>query len=203
MPQRALLGDAPTSRIIRPKEDYDVRVRRLRGVAVVLLALASCADARQQSGGAPDRVAPERFRRIVRQQARQYDFTCTDPSSCSPATIANWPVPDPRGPGEFQLVITLTFSYRLSAGDLAHLGISTTCPLTDPPSPCPTPVPSRTMPLASHDGPMTTTVMWALHPRDGPGSFVHFMADLDDRSGDGSVRLATRRVTAVFEMWPS
>ena len=100
-------------------------------------------------------------------------------------------------------MITLTLAYRLSAGDLAHIGIDTNCPLTQPPSPCPTPGPARTMPLASHSGPTTTTVSWALPPRDGPGSFVYFMADLDDRSGDGSITLATRRVTAVFEMWPS
>ena len=172
-------------------------------VALAVLVLASCAEVSGQTGDpAVLRPAPEGFRRIVRTQDRFREFTCTDPSACQPATVAVWPVPDPRGPGEFQLVITLTFSYRLSAGDLAHLGISTSCPLTDPPSPCPTPAPSRTMPLTFHDGPMTTTVTWALPPRDGPGSFVYFMADLDDRSDDGSIHLVTRRVTAVFEMWP-
>ncbi|MEO8475632.1 MAG: hypothetical protein ABI572_01120 [Actinomycetota bacterium] len=50
---------------------------------------------------------------------------------------------------------------------------------------------------------MTTTVTWAEPPWDGPGSFAYFMADLDDRSGDGSIHFATRRVTAVFEMWPA
>ena len=49
---------------------------------------------------------------------------------------------------------------------------------------------------------MTTTVTWALPPSGGPGSFVYFMATLDDRSGDDSVELTTRDVTAVFEMWP-
>lgn len=181
---------------------YDVRVRRLLAVAIAFLVLTSCADLRQPRG-ASDRVTPEGFLRIVKHLNPPSDFTCTDPSSCQFPTIASWPIPAPRGPGKYQLVISLTFAYRLSAGDLAHLGISTSCPLTDPPAPCPTPVPYRTTPLASHDGPMTTTVTWALPPRNGPGSWVYFMAELDDGSGDGSIHFVTRRVTAVFEMWPS
>ena len=145
---------------------------------------------------------PDGFRRIVRKQHDKRRFACTDPAPCEVATVAVWPVPDPRGPGDFQLVMTLTFSYRLSDGDLAHLGISASCPLTEPPAPCPTPTPQRTQPLASHAGPMTSTITWSLPPSDGPGSFVYFMATLDDRSGDGSVTFTSGRVTAVFEMWP-
>lgn len=161
-------------------------MHRLPAAALALLVLASCAQDPGKPGSGAARSLPEGFRRIVRTQRQARDFTCTDPSACQPATIAVWPVPDPRGQGDFQLVITLTFSYRLSAGDLAHLGIDTSCPLTEPPAPCPTPAPRRMTPLTSHDGPMTTTVTWGLPARAGPGSFVYFMADLDDRSGDGS-----------------
>lgn len=179
-------------------------MRRIPALALVVLVLASCAEVPGQAGGSgAEGSTLEGFRRLTRTQDRPRRFICTDPSACQPATIAEWPVPDPRGPGDFQLVISLTFSYRISDGDLAHLGINTSCPLTDPPSPCPAPTPSRTMPLVAHDGPMTTTVTWALPPRGGPGSFVYFMADLDDRSGDGSIHFVTRRVTAVFEMWSS
>ena len=166
-------------------------MRRPLAVAIAVSLMASCADVRQQPGGASDRVAPEGFLRIVRHVNPPSDFTCTDPWSCRLPTIASWPT------------ITLTFAYRLSAGDLAHLGISASCPPTDPPSPCPSPVPYRATPLASNDGPMTTTVTWALPPGEGSGSWVYSMAELDDRSGDGYIHLVTRRVTAVFEMLPS
>jgi hypothetical protein len=99
-------------------------------------------------------------------------------------------------------VISLTFSYRLSVGDVAQLGIDLSCPLTNPPAPCRTPIPARTQPLASNDGPVTTTVTWGLPPSSGPGSLVYFMASVQDHSGDGSITFVTRHVTAVFEMWP-
>jgi hypothetical protein len=177
-------------------------MRRVPAVAIAALVLGSCARAGQVKGS-PSKALPDGFRRIVRTEEPPREFRCAKPSQCDVATIASWGVPRPRGSGEFQLVISLTFSYRLSGGDAAHLGISVSCPLTNPPAPCPTPVPTRTRPLTSHDGPMTTTMTWGLPPSSGPGSIVYFMATLDDRSGDGSVRLLSRHVTAVFEMWPS
>ncbi len=181
---------------------YCPSVKRSLAAVILLLVLASCADIIEDPVTKGGRGTPEGSRRIVKVQDAPRTFTCTDPADCRVATLAVWPVPDPAGPEEFQLVISLTFSYRLTSGDLAHLGISTSCPLTNPPAPCPTPVPMQLQPLASHDGPMTTTVTWALPPSGGPGSFVYFMATLDDRSGDDSVELTTRHITAVFEMWP-
>lgn len=177
-------------------------MKRSLAAVTLLLVLASCADINEDPVTQGGRGTPEGSRRIVKVQDPPRTFTCSDPADCRVATLAVWPVPDPAGPEDFQLVITLTLSYRLTSGDLAHLGISTSCPLTNPPAPCPSPFPTQLQPLASHDGPMTTTVTWALPPSGGPGSFVYFMATLDDRSCDGSVELTTRHITAVFEMWP-
>jgi hypothetical protein len=177
-------------------------MRRVAALSIAAVLLVSCARVGTQPGAASQKL-PEGFRRIVRTLWQPRRFECSTPPGCEVATIATGKVPRPAGSGKFQLVISLTLSYRLSGGDLAHLGIDVGCPLTTPPAPCPSPVPVRTQPLTSHEGPATTTLTWGLSPTNGPGSFVYFMARLDDRSGGGSVRFISRHVTAVFEMWPS
>lgn len=64
-------------------------------------------------------------------------------------------------------------------------------------------MPSRLRPLAPHDGPSTATLTWSLPPTGGMGSYVYFLGELHDGSGDGNVTLRIRRATGVFEMWPA
>lgn len=180
-------------------------MRRLLALGAAIVMLAACAGLPRKDGASAQaqRAVPEGFRRVAGTNERNRTLVCTDPSGCLSQEIAMWQVNDPRGPGKFRLVATLTLSYRLSGGDIADVGISTSCPLTDPPAPCPYPLARSTKPLASADDPTTTTFTWALPPSGGPGWFFRFMADLHDRSGDDSVRLVVREVTAVFEMWPA
>jgi hypothetical protein len=177
--------------------------RLVLAVAIVSVLLTSCAQANGPGAGVASTL-PEGFRRVVRTQWPAKTFVCRNPSNCRVATIGSWKVKRPSGMGSFTLVISLTFSYRLSPGDVAHLGINTWCSLTEgTPAPCPTPSPTRTQPLSSVHGATTTTITWGLPSSDGLGSIVYFQASLDDQNGDGSVQLAAKHLTAVFEMWPS
>jgi hypothetical protein len=177
-------------------------MRRILALAISVLAVASCADVQgQPSAGPSSRATSDGFRRIAETLGRDRAFTCSDPRCLD--IITSWRVPDPPGPGTFQLVATLTLTYRLSAGDSALIGINASCPIADPPVPCPFPSPEMSQPVAPLDGLMTTTLTWTLPPTGGHGSYVYFMLTLRDRSGDGSVAFETRRLTAVFEMWPA
>ena len=98
-------------------------MRRLLALGAAIAMLAACAELPREDGASAEaqRAVPEGFRRVAGTKERNRTLVCTDPSGCLSQEIAMWQVSDPRGPGTFRLVATLTLSYRLSGGDTADV----------------------------------------------------------------------------------
>lgn len=178
---------------------------------VVLLActvLSSCAGlSSEEQGGPTDAVTSvgsgAGYFRVVKIFERPWHIECSEERCISGRTLASFDIPLPRGLESFDVTVTVTAEYTLSASDTAQLHVWY-CPIDTPPLPCPRQFLSPDLlPLSSSVDPTTTTLSW--FGDDFPaGSYEGWHYQLQalvfNRSGDSEARMSGSKMTVVVEM---
>jgi len=107
--------------------------------------------------------------------------------------------PTPSNARRVDVVVTLSFAYRTSAGDSgridAMLGRARGNPLEMPPG---------EMPFATSTQWTSTSVMWVLHDLPGAGRTYSFLAEADlHDDGDMEGIFTTKKILVVVDIWPA
>ncbi|CAN5247740.1 hypothetical protein BH20ACT24_BH20ACT24_04460 [soil metagenome] len=184
----------------------------MRGIRVIVallvcVVMSSCAGLSSEGKTGPageDASAGSSagYLRVVKTFERPWQVACSG-EECGSAGLASFDTPLPRGVESFDVTVTVTMDYTLSASDTAQLHVFH-CPNDSPPVPCPIQfLPPDLLPLSSSVDPTTTTLSWAGR-NFGAGGFEGWHYQLEalvfDGSGDSKARMSGSKMTVVVEM---
>lgn len=186
------------------------RTKRLLALSTIPLIIAAWAWSSAGGTGVTaslDASEAAPFMRVVKVVDHPWHKTCTGVECGSTDyPIRSFDTAIPTGVARFDVVLTLTINFRLSAADRAASHVFH-CPNADLPVPCPLSfLAPDLLPLAPTKGATTTTLQWygkGFPTADYLGWHYELHAQFVDGSGDGQVTISGSKMVASFEMTPS